>query len=487
MADGDLAVKTGEEPKRYVPTGRLFSYSVGLAGQNMSYGMISGWLFYYMTSILGINSVLVGTITSISRAWDSVNDLLVGALIDKHRFKNGEKLRPILVYTPPIIGILGAMMFLPIASGMAAVVIIFAEYLLWDLFYSFQDTALWGMVAVSSPHSTERGRVSQWVSIGAGAGSTIAGGFQIYRSFCSGTLGMSDVAIFALFGLILGLGGELISMSAGRMKEAVDVPKSKESLWQAIFVLRHNRTLLLISLARFCKDATQALLPWAYFFEARESYNLGFATFDGGTMQVVYGIITGAVSAAAMLFATKAAEKLGGMKRILVLAQVLNIVLRTVSFFIGFNTMGQMYAVMALMAIVYIPTNMMDIAHRSLTSDSIDEVEYKTGQRTEGISFSVQNFITKIASAVTLFFSGIILNALKYDPSKKNYMQGELYNKWVWPIFMLGPVIGQALYLIIISFVKDDKDTKLMIEAELKRRHEALEQKEELLETGLPS
>ena len=127
---------------------------------------------------------------------------------------------------------------------------------------------------------------------------------------------------------------------------------------------------------------------------------------------------------------------------------------------------------------------MMDIAHRSLTSDSIDEVEYKTGKRTEGISFSVQNFISKISAAVTLLFSGIILKMLKYDNTKKNFMQGALYNKWIWPIFMLGPVIGQILYLIVISFVKDDKETKLKIEAELHERRLALAEKEEAMEAA---
>lgn len=479
MPDNAVKTESTGEIKRYVPTSKLLAYSVGLAGQNMTYGYISGWLFYFMTSILGINSVVVGTITSISRAWDSINDPIVGAMVDKHKFRNGEKLRPLLAFTPPIIGILSAMMFLPLGTGRIAVILICIEYLIWDLFYSFQDTALWGMVAVSSPLSEERGRVSQWVSIGAGAGSTIAGGFQIFRSVCSGTFGMSDIVIFAMFGILFGLGGELLSLFAHRMKETVEAPKSEESIIEAIFVLRHNRTLLLISLARFCKDATQALLPWAYFFESKKEFDFGFATFDGGTTQVVYGIITGAVGAVAMLFATRVAKKIGGMKRILVIAQITNIVLRIISYFIGFNTIAQRYAVMALMAIVYIPTNMMDIAHRSLTSDSIDEVEYKTGKRTEGISFSMQNFISKISSAVALFLSGIILSALKYDSDKKNYNQGALYNKWMWPIFMVGPVIGQVLYLIVISFVKDNRETKLMIEAELKSRREALEEMHE--------
>jgi Na+/melibiose symporter-like transporter len=484
MSEENTVTKTEEPIKRYVPVSNLLGLSVGLAGQNMCYGYISSWLFYYLTSVLKMDSVVVGIITSVSRAWDSINDPIVGAMVDKHKFKNGEKLRPFLIFTPPIIGILSALMFMPYKFGTTAtIVIICALYLLWDLFYSFQDVALWGMIAVSSPLSSERARVAQWTTIGAGAGGTIAGLFQILRSFVSGSFGMSDTSIFAVFGLIFGLGGMLLSMTAYKMKENVETPKSEESIFEAIFVLRHNRTLLLISLARFFKDITQTLLPWAYFFESRENYNFGFASFDGGTTQVIYTFLTGAIGALSMFFVTKVSKKIGGMKRILVIAEISNILLRTIAYFIGFNSIGQIAAVMVLIAIVSIPTNMMDIAHRSLTSDSIDEVEYKTGKRTEGISYSVQNFISKIAAAVTLFFNGVILKALKYDNSKPNYLQGALYNKWMWPIFMVGPVIGQIIYLIVISFVKDDKETKQMIEAELHRRRLAMEEKEKELES----
>ena len=459
---------------RYVPTKNLLAYAVGLAGQNMSYGYISGWLFYYMTTILKIDSVIVGLITSISRIWDSVNDPIVGALVDKHKFKNGEKLRPILLYTPLIIGVLSAAMFMPYGlSNSAIIFIICVEYLVWDIFYSFQDTALWGMVSVSSPNGDERARVSQWVSIGAGAGATVAGFFQIFRSFLSGNFGLSDVTIFASFGIAFGLGGELMSLFAHRMKENVETPKNEESIIEAIFVIRHNKKLLLISLARFLKDITGALLPWAYFFESRKEFNFGFMSFDGPTTQVVYSIFTGAIGALAMFFVAQLASKIGGMKRILVIAAASNIILRSIACFVGFESVSQMYIVMALIAIVTIPTNMMDIAHRSLTSDSIDEVEYITGKRTEGISFSIQNFISKISSAVTLFFNGIILKALQYNSDLPNYSQGERYQKWVWPIFMAGPVIGHILYLIVISFLSDNKEKRLQIETELKARREA--------------
>ena len=61
-----------QENRKYVKNGRLLSYAVGLGGQNLSYGFISQWLFYYLTSVLGVNSKIVGLMTSITRDRKSV-------------------------------------------------------------------------------------------------------------------------------------------------------------------------------------------------------------------------------------------------------------------------------------------------------------------------------------------------------------------------------------------------------------------------------
>ena len=467
--------------KKYVKTGNLLAYAVGLAGQNISYGYISGWLFYYLEYVRGISPKLSGIITGVSRIWDSINDPIVGAMVDKHKFRSGEKLRPLLLITPPIIGLLSVAMFMPYKIGNAGfIAIVCAAYLLWDLFYSFQDVALWGMVAVSSPHSEERSRVSQWVSIGAGAGSTIAGLFPTFRSMIE-NIGISTIHVFALFAVIFAFGGEIISMLAHRMKETVETEQSKESLLEAIFVLRHNKTLLLISIARYFKDVANTILPWVYFFESREFYDFGFAKVGYGNMQVFYGFFTGAVGAVAMLFATRIAEKLGGMKKLLIIAQISNIICRVSAFFIGFGTPGQMIASMALMGVANIPINSMDIAHRSLTADSIDYVEYKTGKRTEGISFSMQNFISKISSATVQIINGWVLSFLGHDSGRNNFDQNPTYMKWQWPIFMLGPVTGAILYTIVISFVKDDKEERQKIETILLERHRLEDEKQEAI------
>ena len=218
-----------EETETNVANNRLLSYAAGLAGQNISYSFISQRLFVFINTVLGIPSEKTGLITGISTLWDAVNDPIVGTLIDARKFKPGDKLRSLILYTSPIIGILTALMFFDFNLNItASIVLILIVYLIYDLLYSIQDIAMWGLIPLSSSNSEERSRVSQWVSIGAGAGAAIGGLFPSVRSILVDNAGMSEKNAYFLGAVVFGLGGMLISMLAYRMKEkAVYVSEKK--------------------------------------------------------------------------------------------------------------------------------------------------------------------------------------------------------------------------------------------------------------------
>lgn len=472
MIDPVRLLFSTEAEKDHVPNRDLTAYAFGLGGQNMTYAFISNWLRYFCINMLHIGSVKVGTIFFISYFWDAVNDPVIGSIVDGRRSKKGEKLRQYLIKTPPLIAALSFAMFLrldglPENLRLAYILVV---YFCWDFFYSFQDVALWGMISVCSPLSEERARAAKWAGIGAGAGSALATVFQTVRSSLLG-MGMTDYGVFLLFAFVFGMMGEVLSMSAHRMKERVRSEAKKENIFKSISYLRFNRTLLLISLARMLNNV-QFKVQNAYFFES--SCNSIFRGVSGMDVEFWYGLITGIPSAVAVLFADRIAKKLGGMKSLLIFAQVTSIVFRLVSYFIGFKTPGRLIAVGALMAIVGIPTSIMDFAHRSLTSDSIDYVEWKTGVRAEGISFSMQNFVSKINTGVTSLVEGAILRLLDYDSKLPRSEQNPVFMKWQWPMYMLGPAIGAVLYVLAIVFVRDDREKQKQIEAELAERRAKL-------------
>lgn len=467
------------ETPEHVPNREILSYATGLAGQNISYNFISNRLtyFYENHAVSEKNASVVGKIMTATYVWDAINDVLIGAWIDGKTHKPFQKLRPYLWYLPPVIGLLGALMFLNIGSNdVFKLVYLGFCYFLWDFFYSFQDVGLWGLIALSSPLSHERARVAQWVSIGAGAGSTIGGAFPIIWDILK-NFSVPERRIFTIFAFVFGLGGEILSMRAHKFRERIDAPAEKhESIMKSVAVLRHNPTLLLISLARFSLGLSPKINQ-TYFFQSEYR-----ETSMAGSVETVYGILGGIPGATVLFFANKIIDLVGGMKNLLILSQVTAIITRVIAFFAGrtgvlsYKTVPGFIVMCLLIAICNIPGSLMDIAHRSLTSDSIDEVELKTGLRTEGISFSMQNFTTKLTSGASTFIQNFflyrVLGYKAYDDENYIAMQGEKFYKMQFPLFMLGPVAGAVLYIIIISFVKDDKNRRAEVEAELRIRRE---------------
>ena len=262
-----------------------------------------------------------------------------------------------------------------------------------------------------------------------------------------------------------------MSILAYKTKERVEfVAPPKQSLLKDIAMLRYNKILILLLLAQILNFFNGAI-AWIYFFKYCVSVNIGGKVINGETVQFYYGILVSAFSAVSMFFAVKLADKLGGMKNMVVLAQVMNAAFRVVAFFIGFDTLPKMIAVIAIISVSSVPTNMVGIAQRALLCDSIDYTEWKTGKRTEGISNSMQNLTSKFVDALKLIFSGLVLSGLGYDANLGLEGQTQAFYKAQWPLFMLLPALGSVLYLIPFLCIRYSKAQRAQVEKDLAERH----------------
>lgn len=493
---------TNEETETKVSNRRLLSHSLGLVGQNMAYSFL-GRLFVYLNTVLGIPAAKTGIITGVSTLWDALNDPLVGSLMDHRRHKPGYKLRPFLLWTPPLIGIFITLMFVDLGlSEGQTIAYVMILYVLFDTLYSFQDTAIWGISSLSSPDSNERRRVIQWISIAAGAGGTIAGLFPVFKDLCVNSAKMSEKNAYLLFAVIFGFGGMMMAMLAYRMKEKVidtagdrSAEKGIESLKamiKTIWNLRYNRTLIIICLARIAQSFSLTL-AWEYFFQSEGIvYHLFGAEIGGDMAMTFYGYVMGIPGAILNFFAVPVINKLGSNKRLLVLAEASNIAARLIAFAVGSNerykNISALLITMALIGSSQILTNMKAIAERSLLTNAVDEMELKTGERTEGITFSMQNFVSKLTGAIPKFIQGTMLSFMGFKEKIKGpdgeYLQGaalvnaqrsKKFLKYRWHQFILGPAIGAALYLIVILFLKDDPAHTAEVERQLQAKRAAAE------------
>lgn len=165
-----------------------------------------------------------------------------------------------------------------------------------------------------------------------------------------------------------------------------------------------------------------------------------------------------------------------GYVNALIVMQACNILARIAAYFIGFEGKNLWFA-MAVIGLGGIPLGAASIAQTAIFCDSIDYMEWKTGKRTEGITFSMQTSFTKISSGITAGLATLALHLLHYKPIEgaSTYLgtQSAAFDRWIWPLVILTPAIASLLYIVPLLFIRYTPAQRAQVEQELKARRAA--------------
>ncbi|MCL2195515.1 MAG: MFS transporter [Oscillospiraceae bacterium] len=469
-----------------IPRRELSSLAVSLIGQNQVFSMATGDQFmHFCINVLRISHVRVGAIIGLTSAFDAINDPIAGAIVDRHRFKDGSKLLPWMKFTAPLIALFSFLLF--INWGMTpsiAAIYVAVVYILWDITYSFHDSALWGMTAAIHPSSRQSARTVQWADIGASLGGLLPGAIMMLLGG-GGEFGLTQQQIYFMFALVLCIGGGLLTLFALQMKERVHSlpePERKRSdvikvLARNVYRVRHNHVLLLFFLVRILESATPNISQF-FMFQDMAAYNvLGLFEVRPTVLFPIFTVVFGAPGLLLKPFALKIADRVGSMKRILIIGRVTAILAQVIGFFIGIRTWQAMVLVSLLDGISHLPNSLFNIAQRSMLSDSVDYVEWKTGHRTEGITMSIRNFMSKLGGAIRRFIATVTLAWLQHNPeyTDARLPQNAHFQRWSWPAFRMGPAIGLVLSLIPLLLVNYPDSLRDQVEADLVARRNITE------------
>lgn len=473
--------------KNYIEKKEKTNFYVGLSGQNMVYSLVGASFFtYFMTDIAMFPAIVVSVLLIVMKVWDGINDPIIGSFIDKHSFKNGEKIRPFLRYTPLPVGVFTVLLFLVFSTRedllWLRVAYFIIMYICWDLTYTLQDVSVWGITAMITPNPDERDHFVQWArTIGTcvyGALSTV---IPMILEMTVKSTGASWQFITLVFAVILGLGGSVISRRCSRVQERIPVMAETRqySLLESFSLLFKNRILLLVTLANLIGALGFGSNLVTYFFKYRIPADfIGGGLIGALGLSTIFYVITGLPGFASMLFADKFKRLCGNSYvNALIVMQVFNFVFRIVAYWIGFQG-NRLWISMLVIGLASMPSGAASIAQTSLFCDSIDYMDWKTGKRTEGITFSVQTSFTKISSGVTAGLAALALSLLGYKAIDNAEVflgtQTAAFDAWIWPLVVLTPAVASILYIIPLFFIKYGSKEKQKVEADLAARRAGL-------------
>ena len=145
------------ENRKYLKWYQKLAYGSGDMGSNFMYGLVSSFILLYLTTAVGMNAAIIGTLMMVSKILDGVTDVFFGGLIDKTHSKMG-KARPWMFWSTFPLAICEILLFsIPNAAPTLQYVYFFVVYTLLNaVFYTANNIAYASMTALITKNPNER-------------------------------------------------------------------------------------------------------------------------------------------------------------------------------------------------------------------------------------------------------------------------------------------------------------------------------------------
>ena len=383
------------------------AYGIGAIGKDWVYALVSGFLLIYFNTVIGVSGVFTGVLFMVARVFDAFNDPFMGVIVEKTRTKMG-KFRPwLLIGTLLNAVVLYAMFAVPEGLTMGQTkVYISVAYILWGMTYTIMDIPYWSMIPAITKSGKDRENISVIARSCAGVGAAIA------------------TALTALLIGVFGGGNERLGY------------KLYAGMVAVFFVVT-----ILITVFNASLYLTQSLAT--YFFK----YDIGNYSLYG-----LFATVGGASQILSMMTFPLFRKKME-TKKVLLMAIVITIVGYVGLFLASLLSIAESIKLVLLCIIgivIFFGFGLATVITTIFLADTVDYGEWKNGNRNESITFSLQTFVVKLASAISGLIAGVSIDLIKLDPNAAIQQTSTLIG--LRTVMTIIPMLG--LVFSIIFFMK---------------------------------
>ena len=420
-------------------------YSLGGIGRDMTYTLIATFLMVYIQYTMNLTIAQFSTISLLlvlGRVWDAINDPIMGAIIKNTKSRWG-KFKPWIIIGAVLTAIVIVILFnVRTFTGWNFVIFFAVSYFIWEITFTMNDISYWSMLASLSTDAKKRNKITTLAVVFAGVGAFAANAIialasgDMVRFYGGVSIGIAFALVACQTLTVLGVKEDEKTIAENNAKE------ENVSFKDMILTIKNNDQLLWVTLAMFLYNIGSSLLG------STLAYNMIYLEINyGGIEGTLLVLCLGVSSIMLQSFYASLANK---FKRSKLLIYSLSLTLAG-------------YLMLLLLGFTFIPINIITICifaifvfsgqaifYMVLTvnlTNTIEYNEYKTGERREGVIFSLRPFMAKFASAVTqliitgiLIFSGIY--ALTENVSILETQKNDFESKYIH-----GTLAGQAEYL----------------------------------------
>ncbi len=465
--------------KRYVGVKETVLYGVANGGQVIGYNLVRNQLLFYFTIVFGVPEHAFALMIAIVGVWDAFNDPLMGTVVDKTRTRFG-KLRPWLLFTPLPLGIItillfgGAQFMSGVSNTTSKIVYMWVIYLIWEFIYTLGDIPFWGLSAAISPSPKDRSNAitsARFISniIGGIVGLLIPIFIDLSKS---GKIGWDLKQVFLFMGILAGtVGVGLFSLAGICTRERVVQSSDEPSVFACFRYLFKNKPLLLIVASNVLATVGGFADAFSQFFY---TMTLGKASYS--IIAGIPGTVVGFIAYGCIPWF----EKRWSSRQIVIRIAVFKTVIAGVVFLCGVGAYTNPWVVIPLMMIqgffngIFMCLNM--VIPTKMIGDTVDYMEWKTGERNEGMTFSLLTFISKLTGSFSSAFAALIMPLIGLAEVDEELVlaadSAVNTNFWLWGCMTVIPPALALISLIPYKFYDLEGEKLKKIQEEIKAHRE---------------
>jgi sugar (glycoside-pentoside-hexuronide) transporter len=168
MSSVSAAIETGDPQRPHISIAKRIGFAAGDFGNNFSWSLIGSYLMFFMTDVAMIPAAMVGTVMLVSKAWDAINDPIVGALADNTKTRWG-RYRPWILFSCVPMLFFNVMCFTTSASWSQGfrTVWAFGAYFILVLLYTMVNIPYSAMPATLTLSAVDRSKLASTRMAGA--------------------------------------------------------------------------------------------------------------------------------------------------------------------------------------------------------------------------------------------------------------------------------------------------------------------------------
>lgn len=404
-----------------VKKGTKFSILFGLLGQSLLTGLVAGYVTYFGTDIVGVSALAMGNILLISRIFDGVTDLMMGAVIDKTKSKKG-KARPWILRAMIPFALFTILLFaLPVNFGAGAKIVwIFVMYNLYAIAYTALGCAMNTLNIRLTRNEKEINSLSTFMMFGMILGNVVinASAVGILTALSGGSSNYTQSA-FIIMAIILSvvslLGSILTYVTTKEIPDEEKRVEQKESTLKSVSALLKNKYWMMQLLNTVC------IYLGLYCRLAAMIYYGLYVLKNPGLIPVLV-IADNVPSLIAMPFALGISNKIGKRK-----ASLIGLCCTMIGFALMFLNIYNLPIFILGLVIKGICFAPVQGAGNAFVADSALYGEWKFGVKSEGMAYSAISFANKVSSGLSgvlvgwiLGLTGYVANAATQTPAATN-------------------------------------------------------------------